>query len=117
MFGSIFYNFWGALLAFSTYFFLNFLTLKSPTTIIINAFIWAIVGFIAMFAVRFGISYVLHTPEDADADIEGDDVSDDEVDAVKAETAPKEFQEEDPAEVADAVRTMMHSDEDEQKAG
>ena len=53
LYGSILYNFWGALLAFSTYFFLNFMGPGAPLAIIIKSFVAAVIGFIVTYVIRF----------------------------------------------------------------
>lgn len=102
MFGSIFYNLWGALLAFSTYFFLNFMGPTAPIMIIVKSFIAAVIGFLVTYIIRFLISYVLYTPEEEQAlEEEAEEAS------IPSSATAEEFAEENPEEVAKAVRTMM----------
>ncbi len=72
MFGSIFYNLWGALIAFSIYFFSTFQKPFTPLRILIGSFIVAIIAFFVMFIVRFLIAYILFTPEEDEEAVEGD---------------------------------------------
>ncbi len=63
MFGSIFYNLWGALIAFSIYFFMTFQKPLTPLRIIIGSFVAALIVFFVMYLVRLLITYILFTPE------------------------------------------------------
>lgn len=120
MFGSIFYNLWGALIAFSIYFFSTFQKPFTPLRILIGSFIVAIIAFFVMFIVRFLIAYILFTPgEDEEAvevDIEEKELES--IEGVKQEVpianSTVEFQDENSEEIAQVVRTMMNREEDQQ---
>lgn len=122
MYGSIFYNFWGALIAFTLYF-LGLLLQQSyfPVSILIGSFIVAIIAFFAMYAVRYFISYILYTPEDKifesfnlqneynNQESENEEFqdgfpSDDNLSTV-------EFQDETSEEIAKVVRKMMNQED------
>ena len=62
MFGSIFYNCWGALIAFTIYFFATF-QIVLPFKSLLGSFIVAIIAFFAMFLVRYFIGYITYTPD------------------------------------------------------
>ena len=120
MFGSIFYNLWGALIAFSLYFFMTLQQPYPPLRIIIGSFVTAIIVFFVMYIVRFLIAYVLFTPT---ADPSQDDSGLEEnsasvVDETGKETATTnstvEFQDESTEDIAQAVRTMMHREDEQQ---
>ena len=120
MFGSIFYNLWGALIAFSIYFFSTFQKPFTPLRILIGSFIVAIIAFFVMFIVRFLIAYILFTPE-VDEEAVEDDLDEKELDSTEGVTqeAPTanstvEFQDENSEEIAQVVRTMMNREEDQQ---
>ena len=119
MFGSIFYNLWGALFAFSIYFFSTFLKPYTPLRIIIGSFVAAIIAFFVMYIVRFLIAYVLFTPE-GDAEVgegnheenESDNREEDNQETPTNSTV--EFQDENSEEIAQVVRTMMNREDDPQ---
>lgn len=120
MFGSIFYNLWGALIAFSIYFFSTFQKPSTPLRIIISALVVAIIVFIAMYIVRFLIAYIMFTPE-ANEEVDEDGLTDHELDATDGakQEAPAvnstvEFQDENSEEIAQVVRTMMNREEEQQ---
>ncbi|KOY82701.1 hypothetical protein I6G82_13215 [Lysinibacillus macroides] len=119
MFGSIFYNLWGALIAFSIYFFSTFQKPHTPLRIIISSFVAAIIAFIAMYIVRFLIAYILYTPEDNEEAIEDEqDEGKERLEEQNQETpvaqSTVEFQDENSEEIAQVVRTMMNREEEEQ---
>lgn len=64
MFGSIFYNFWAAIIGFSLYFF-SMLSKDVPFKVLIGSFIAALISFLLMYAFRFVLAYILHTPNDS----------------------------------------------------
>lgn len=120
MFGSIFYNLWAALLAFSVYFFMTFQSSYSPVRILIGSFVSAILVFLVMFLVRYLVSYILYTPEREENLIENelDEAVQDEDNLEnnqekKAVNSTVEFQDENTEEIAQVVRTMMHRDEEQ----
>ncbi|MCM0626272.1 hypothetical protein M5J14_17395 [Lysinibacillus sp. OL1_EC] len=120
MFGSIFYNLWGALIAFSIYFFSTFQKPFTPLRILIGSFIVAIIAFFVMFIVRFLIAYILFTPEEDEEAVEGDieEKELESIEGVKQEVpianSTVEFQDENSEEIAQVVRTMMSREEDQQ---
>jgi len=120
MFGSIFYNLWGALIAFSIYFFSTFQKPYTPLRIIVGSFVAGIIIFIVMYIVRFLIAYILFTPEDDKEVIEGEHAENesDNGEAENQETltanSTVEFQDENSEEIAQAVRTMMNREADQQ---
>ncbi|WP_312123995.1 hypothetical protein [Lysinibacillus boronitolerans] len=120
MFGSIFYNLWGALIAFSIYFFSTFQKPFTPLRILISSFIAATIVFFVMFIVRFLIAYILFTPEVDEEAVEGE-LEEKELDStegvnheVPTANSTVEFQDENTEEIAQVVRTMMNREEDQQ---
>ncbi|MEQ6356420.1 hypothetical protein ABNX05_17470 [Lysinibacillus sp. M3] len=120
MFGSIFYNLWGALIAFSIYFFSTFLKPYTPLRIIVGSFVAGIIMFFVMYIVRFLIAYVLFTPEGDEELVEGEHEENEseniEGENQKTPTANStvEFEDENSEEIAQAVRTMMNREADQQ---
>ncbi|MGE7110852.1 hypothetical protein [Lysinibacillus sp. NPDC047702] len=120
MFGTIFYNLWGALIAFSIYFFSTFQKPLTPLRILIGSFVAAIIVFFVMYIVRFIIAYILYTPEDKEAIGEGeleenasDELQEGNQEASSA-SSTVEFQDESSEEIAQVVRTMMSREEHQQ---
>ncbi|SOC35575.1 hypothetical protein [Ureibacillus acetophenoni] len=111
MVGTLLLNFWAALAAFTFYFLIMFQKPESPFSIIIGSFIFAIIGFVAMFIIRYLIGYILYTPED---NIEASN-KDENKSNTQASQQPKEstssFEMNDSSsgEIAKVVRTMMNS--------
>ncbi|MFE3574960.1 hypothetical protein [Lysinibacillus sp. NPDC059133] len=120
MFGSIFYNLWGTLLAFSLYFFITFQKSYTPLRIIIGSFVAGIIVFFVMYIVRFLIAYVLFTPEGEEEVVEGEheenesDNPEEENQETPTANSTVEFQDENSEEIAQAVRTMMNREADQQ---
>ncbi|MEY9975973.1 hypothetical protein [Lysinibacillus sp. RC79] len=120
MFGSIFYNLWGALLAFSLYFFITFQKPYTPLRIIIGSFVAGIFVFFVMYIVRFLIAYVLFTPEGDEEVVEGEyeenesDNHEEENQETPTANSAVEFQDESSEEIAQVVRTMMNREDDPQ---
>lgn len=120
MFGSIFYNLWGALMAFTIYFFSTFLKPYTPLRIIIGSFVTAIIVFLVMYIVRFLIAYILYTPEVDEEAVEGELAENEQItpegtnqEAASAQSTV-EFQDENSEEIAQVVRTMMNREEEQQ---
>ncbi|XHU87485.1 hypothetical protein GUY56_01530 [Lysinibacillus fusiformis] len=120
MFGSIFYNLWGALMAFTIYFFSTFLKPYTPLRIIIGSFVTAIIVFLVMYIVRFFIAYILYTPEVDEEAVEGELAENEQTtpegtnqEAASAQSTV-EFQDENSEEIAQVVRTMMNREEEQQ---
>lgn len=119
MFGSIFYNLWGALVAFSLYFFSTFQKPFTPLRIIVGSFVAGIIMFFVMYIVRFLIAYVLFTPEGDEEVVEGeleenDSVNPEEDQATPTANSTIEFQDESSDEIAQVVRTMMNREDEQQ---
>lgn len=120
MFGSIFYNLWGALIAFTIYFFSTFQKPYTPLRVIIGSFITAIIVFLVMYIVRTLIAYILYTPEVHEEAVEGE-LGDNEQTTpegtnqeVASANSTVEFQDENSEEIAQVVRTMMNREEEQQ---
>lgn len=64
MFGSIFYNFWAAIIGFSIYFFSTLSDSIIPLNSLVGSFIAAAVSFIIMYAIRLVLGYIFYTPDD-----------------------------------------------------
>ena len=119
MFGSLFYNFWGALFSFAVYF---IWAIRDPyampwPTIGIAA-VAAIIGFIAMFAVRYFVGYIFYTPEDVvhnETEIinDGTFVEEDgnQQFIPQNNRTTVEFEEENTEEIAQVVPSMLHGEE------
>ncbi|MGE7914019.1 hypothetical protein [Lysinibacillus xylanilyticus] len=119
MFGSIFYNLWGALVAFSLYFFSTFQKPFTPLRIIIGSFVAGIIMFFVMYIVRFLIAYVLFTPEGDEEVVEGEleeneSVNPKEDQETLTANSTVEFQDESSDEIAQVVRTMMNREDEQQ---
>ncbi|MGE7940964.1 hypothetical protein ACQKNB_02645 [Lysinibacillus xylanilyticus] len=119
MFGSIFYNLWGALVAFSLYFFSTFQKPFTPLRIIVGSFVAAIIMFFVMYIVRFLIAYVLFTPEGDEEVVEGELEENESVNSEEDQETPTanstiEFQDESSDEIAQVVRTMMNREDEQQ---
>ncbi len=115
MFGSIFYNCWASLIAFSIYFFVTLLNSYSPTHILIGSFIVAIFIFIMMFPVRYFLYYILYTPEEGIYEEFQEELNkiqeqnSENIDSLD-NTTIVEFSDESSEEIAKVVRTMMNQD-------
>ncbi|WP_107923065.1 hypothetical protein [Lysinibacillus parviboronicapiens] len=120
MFGSIFYNLWGALIAFSIYFFMTFQKPLTPLRIIIGSFVAALIVFFVMYLVRLLITYILFTPETDKVQTENEldeNVSDEQNDENQKKhntSSTVEFQDESTEDIAQVVRTMMSREDDQQ---
>lgn len=115
MYGSIFYNFWGALGSFTGYFIWAMQqSFPMPLPVVVQSFLAAIIGFIFMFVVRYFLGYVFYTPtEMAYSEIlEQENVANEESDFDLLMRSKKdsavEFPDEDSEEIAQVVRTMLH---------
>ena len=120
MFGSIFYNLWGALIAFTIYFFSTFQKPYTPLRVIIGSFITAIIVFLVMYIVRTLIAYILYTPEVNEEAVEGELADNEQTtpegtnQEVASANSTVEFQDENSEEIAQVVRTMMNREEEQQ---
>ena len=118
MFGSLFYNFWAALLSFAVYFIAaiqNPYAMPLPT--IGTAFVIAVIAFGLMFLIRAFLGYVFYTPE-APVMLQTEELPAPAGKGTdKTETAPKSDhtamgdEEENAEEIAQVVRSMLQSDE------
>ena len=120
MFGSIFYNLWGALIAFSLYFFITLRSTYLPIRIILGSLFVAILVFLVMFFVRYLISFILYTPEseESQADNEQNESVQDEKNLEgnpekELTNSTVQFQDENAEEIAQVVRTMMNREEEQ----
>ncbi len=120
MYGSIFYNCWTALLAFTVYFFVTLSQSQAPSKILIGSFVIAAIAFFVMFAVRYLLAYVLYTPEQQLFDLIGNNEADGEQSGQEHQlnnelqlpsNSTVEFNDESPEEIAKVVRTMINQDE------
>ncbi|EON73319.1 multidrug resistance efflux pump [Lysinibacillus sphaericus] len=120
MFGSIFYNLWGALIAFSIYFFMTFQKPLTPLRIIIGSFVAALIVFFVMYLVRLLITYILYTPgatqELTDDEFEKTELDEDDDENQQAQNTNStvEFQDENSEDIAQVVRTMMSREDEKQ---
>lgn len=103
MIGTIYINFWSALIGFCIYFFARFLTNQSPTSIIIYSFLFALAFFLITFVVRALLALILYNPPNEEPETQQ---------AVEQTTVeldtPSEGQSE---EIAQVVKTMLAKDE------
>lgn len=116
MFGSIFYNCWAALFAFSVYFFMALNKPVLPSRILLGAFVSALIVFLVTFAIRFLIAFILYTPEDLDdvqehggnkeQFVENDQL----VKREQEKQSTEEFSDETTEEVAQVVKTLLHTE-------
>lgn len=115
MFGSIFYNCWGALVAFSIYFFVTLSQSYTPTHILIGSSICAVIAFVAMYIVRYCLSYIFYTPEDKmfDEFKKENDKKNEQRASENNNTANAtvQYNDESSEEIAKVVRTMMNQEE------
>lgn len=117
MFGSIFYNCWAALFAFSIYFIITLQKPYLPMRIIIGSFATAIIVFVLMFVVRYLIAYILHTPEsteikdiDEQTNEQGQLLTEGEQEQQQLNASTVEFEDESSEEIAQVVKTMLDRD-------
>lgn len=119
MFGSIFYNFWAALLSFAVYFIgaiQNPYAMPLPT--IGAAFVIAVIAFSLMFLVRYFLGYVFYTPEapvllhtEEELPVTVKKETDIEQSVSQSDRTASDFEDENTEEVAKVVRTMLHGDD------
>lgn len=111
MVGTLLLNFWAALAGFTISFLIMFQKPGSPFNIIIGSFMFAIIGFVAMFIIRYLIGYILYTPEDnIEASNEDENKSDTKASQQSKEsTSSFEMNDSSSEEIAKVVRTMMNS--------
>lgn len=118
MFGSIFYNFWAALLSFAVYFIAaiqNPYAMPLPT--IGAAFVVAAIAFSLMFLIRYFLGYVFYTPEAPVLSQIEEELPVVAKETDKTQTVPQgdhttmEVEDENTEEIAQVVRSMLQSDE------
>ncbi|MEK4761523.1 hypothetical protein MHH85_14810 [Viridibacillus sp. FSL E2-0187] len=111
MVGSILWNCWASLIGFSIYFFTTFQSFKTPTTILFNSFLIALVVFLIAFLVRFVIAFVFFSPQSEDLTLAegGLAVNDGQVKEQQTGQVHNNI-EEDAEEVAKVVQSMMLED-------
>ena len=120
MFGSIFYNCWAALFSFAVYFIWAIQDPYAyPWPTIGASFVVAVIGFIAMFILRYFIGYVFYTPEGivfsdtVDGQGDGELVTENQNQFVtQDEREAVDFEEENTEEIAKVVRTMLHGQDE-----
>lgn len=120
MFGSIFYNCWAALFSFAVYFIWAIQDPYAyPWPTIGASFVVAVIGFIAMFILRYFIGYVFYTPEGivfsdtVDGQGDGELVNENQNQFVtQDEREAVDFEEENTEEIAKVVRTMLHGQDE-----
>lgn len=103
MIGSLYYNAWIGLLAFTLYFLANFQTNQSPLSIILSSLMWAVIAFILIFVIRAILGYIFFTPEAKEKTIEEDDLFIKDSKVQQTENPESE-------EVANVVKTMLQQD-------
>ena len=119
MYGSLFYNFWAALLSFAAYFVWAIQDpFAFPWATIGTSLIVAIIGFIVMFVVRYFIGYVFYTPEnilysemEADNTMKVENENNQQF-IPKNDRSTVEFEEDNSEEFANVVRTMLHGQDE-----
>ncbi|MER1988913.1 MAG: multidrug transporter [Solibacillus isronensis] len=118
MFGSIFYNFWAALLSFAVYFIAaiqNPYAMPLPT--IGTASVIAVIAFGLMFLIRYFLGYVFYTPEAPVLSQSEEELPVAAKETDKTKTVPQgdhttmEVEDENTEEIAQVVRSMLQSDE------
>ncbi|MER2121557.1 MAG: multidrug transporter [Solibacillus sp.] len=119
MFGSIFYNFWAALLSFAVYFIAaiqNPYAMPLPT--IGTAFVVAVIAFSVMFIIRYFLGYVFYTPEAPVLSQTEEELPVVAKETDKTQTVPQNDhttmeveEDENTEEIAKVVRSMLQSDE------
>lgn len=119
MFGSIFYNFWAALLSFAIYFIWAIQNPYAlPFQVISTSFLFAFIAFFSMYFLRYLLGYIFYTPEiHVFADNEDENIDKTTIDesnqqfSTRSNQSKMEFDEENTEDIAQVVRTMLHGDE------
>lgn len=120
MFGSIFYNFWAAIIGFSIYFFSTLSDSQVPLHSLVGSLIAAAVSFILMYVIRLLLGYILFTPdEDVFKSLNKENEKFREQMAnlqngstqSHASTSTREFNDESSEDIAKVIQTMMLQDE------
>ncbi|KGR73917.1 hypothetical protein [Ureibacillus sinduriensis] len=121
MFGSIFYNFWAAILGFSIYFFSTLTDSTIPLNSLVGSFIAAVCSFLVMYAIRLLLGYIFYTPKDElfkGLNKENEQIRQQMEARMNAEASASggsnstlEFKDQSSEEIAKVVQTMMLQDE------
>ncbi|MFC7685394.1 hypothetical protein [Ureibacillus sp. GCM10028918] len=124
MFGSIFYNFWAALIGFSIYFFSTLSDSSIPFNSLVSSSIAAAVSFLFMYGIRLFLGYVLYTPDDelfTSLDIENEQLREQLEGRMSGASdsgvrhSTVEFTDQSSEEIAKVVQTMMLQDDSAKK--
>jgi len=116
MVGSIFYNCWATLIAFTITFVVMVLQQSLfPFQILLWSFVVGILTFVAMFGIRFIVGYIWYTPNDElFLNVEG--MESEELNRGEANSGQQqstvEFNDEASEEIAKVVRSMMSYDDE-----
>ena len=120
MYGSIFYNFWAAIIGFSIYFFGTLSDSLIPFNNLGISLIAAAASFIIMFAIRYLLGYIFYMPNDdlfnsfnkenermreQIAKIPADSTN------TGTNTSTMEFKDQNSEEIAKVVKSMMMEEE------
>ena len=120
MYGSMFYNFWAAIIGFSIYFFSTLSGTSLPFNNILGSMIAAAAAFVGMFAIRFLLAYIFYMPDDElfkGLDNENERMREQllngESDTANsgASNSTMEFNDQSAEEIAKVVQTMMQEEE------
>jgi len=118
MFGSIFYNFWAAIIGFSLYFFCTLSDASLPLNSIVKSLLVSVVSFVLMYAIRLLLGYILYTPEeDVEKDIENEQLGEqpefqNSKDSVgEGTTSTIDIKDESVEDIANVVKSMLLQDE------
>ncbi|MGE7982604.1 multidrug transporter [Solibacillus sp. NPDC093137] len=118
MFGSIFYNFWAALLSFAVYFIAGIQNpYAMPLPTIGAALVISAIAFSLMFLIRYFLGYVFYTPEAPVLSQTEEELPVVAKETDKTQTVPQsdhttmEVEDENTEEIAQVVRSMLQSDE------
>lgn len=110
MLGNILWNFWLALGSFTVYFLVMFQKSDSPFNILLGSFIFAVVGFVIMYAVRYLIGFILYTPEKIDLlslEVKVDSQTNENLSSSQNKTTTKKEISKSSEEIARVIRTLM----------
>lgn len=118
--GSIFYNFWAALFSFAVYFIWAIQDpYAMPWPTIGKALVFAAVGYVAMYVIRYFMGYVFYTPEAfVYSEIEDEQINMEAMSENQNQFVPQnerstvEFEEDNTEEIAKVVRTMLHGQDE-----
>ena len=109
--GNIFYNCWIALAAFSVHFLIAMQSPFATPRVLFGCFATAIIAFFAAYVIRYVISYVMYTPAiDDEQQIHTQQLQDDEL-HMQEKNSTIEFNDESSEEIAEVVRTMLHTEQ------